>query len=145
MYKYAGSNEEVFRMLVRERTERGLGVARDAAAAADGPEQKVLAILITKLEVALRLWRDSPAHAQDLLANSADQDSAAVAAYTNGLAALLQDALGGMTTPGAARQAAAVLLTFTRGLEDDLRDPEAARGELIAGIRMITRGALAAA
>lgn len=50
-----------------------------------------------------------------------------------------------MTAPGAAQQAATVLLTFTRGLEDDLRDPDAARGELIAGIRMITRGALSAA
>jgi hypothetical protein len=49
------------------------------------------------------------------------------------------------TAPGAARQAATVLLTFTRSLEDDLRDPDAARGELIAGVRMITRGALAAA
>lgn len=145
VYKYAGSKEEVFRKLVRERTERSLGAARDAAAAADGPEEKVLAVLSTKLEVALRLWRDSPAHAQGLLADSADEDPGAVAAYTDGLAALLQEALSGMTAPGAARQAATVLLTFTRGLEDDLRDPDAARAELIAGIQMITRGALAAA
>ncbi|MGW2108566.1 hypothetical protein [Streptomyces sp. NPDC001948] len=45
--------------------------------------------------------------------------------------------------PDTARQAAAVLLTFTRGLEDDLRDADAVRGELAAGVQMITRGALA--
>ncbi len=145
VYKYAGSKEEAFRTLVRLGTERGLRAARDAAAAANEPEEKVLAVLSAKLEVALRLWRDSPAHAQGLLADSADQNPGAVAGYTDGLAALLQDALGGLTAPGAALQAAAVLLTFTRGLEDDLHDPDAARGELIAGIRMISRGALAAA
>lgn len=144
VYKYAGSKEEVFRALVRVRLERNLGTARDAATAADGPEDKVRAILTTKLEMALRLWRDSPAHAQGLLADAADQDPGAVAGYIDGMAALLRDALDG-TTPGAAPQAAAVLLTFTRGLEDDLRDPDAARGELNAGITMITRGALAAA
>ncbi|WDO06280.1 hypothetical protein ME763_11675 [Streptomyces murinus] len=57
------------------------------------------------------------------------------------LAWLLTDALA-EAVPGTARQAAEVLLTFTRGLEDDPRDAEAARRDLGTGVQMITRGAL---
>ncbi|MYV42347.1 hypothetical protein GT030_26635 [Streptomyces sp. SID1328] len=44
--------------------------------------------------------------------------------------------------PDTAEQATSVLLTFTRGLEGDLRDVEAARRDIRAGARMINRWAL---
>jgi hypothetical protein len=65
-----------------------------------------------------------------------------VTAYMDELAELLTAALAEVV-PDGARQAAAVLLTFVRGLEDDLRDVDAVRRELRAGVEMITRGALA--
>ncbi|MFJ9696322.1 TetR/AcrR family transcriptional regulator [Kitasatospora sp. NPDC101183] len=142
VYKYAGSKEEALVKIVRTGLEQAAEAARAAEAAAPTPEEKVLAVLTVKLDVAVRLWQDSPAHAQELLTVSTAQAPELVDAYMNVLAGLLTSALSG-DAPDAARQAAAVLLTFTRGLEDDLRDPDAVRRELRAGVRMITLGALA--
>ncbi|MFB7914755.1 hypothetical protein [Streptomyces sp. NPDC056061] len=49
------------------------------------------------------------------------------------------------TTSDDARQAATVRLSFTGGLEDDLRDADAdaVRRELATGMQMVTRGAFA--
>ncbi|MER8045478.1 hypothetical protein [Streptomyces sp. NPDC094032] len=141
VYKYVGSKEEAIVKVVRSLLERAAADAVAAAEAAGAPEEKVLAVLTVKLEVALRLWRDSPAHAQELLSAATAQAPDLVTTYTDGLAVLLTSALAELA-PDSARQAAAVLLTFTRGLEDDLRDPDAVRAELAAGVPMITRGAL---
>ncbi|MFB7918405.1 TetR/AcrR family transcriptional regulator [Streptomyces sp. NPDC056061] len=141
VYKYAGSKEEAAVTIVRSTLERAGAAARAAAAAAGTPEEKVLAVLTVKLEVAIRLWHDSPLHAQELLSAASAQAPGLVTAYTDGLAELLASALS-TTVPDGARQAATVLLTFVRGLEDDLRDADAVRRELRAGAEMITRGAL---
>lgn len=142
VYKYVGSKEEAIVKVVQSLLDRAGVAARAAAEAAATPEEKVLAVLTVKLEVAIRLWQDSPAHAQELLTAATAQAPGLVTAYTDGLAALLAAALAEVV-PDTARQAAAVLLTFTRGLEDDLRDTDAVREELAAGVQMITRGALA--
>ncbi|MEU3710794.1 TetR/AcrR family transcriptional regulator [Streptomyces catenulae] len=141
VYKYVGSKEEAIVKVVRAALEQAAAGAREAAAAAGTPEEKVLGVLTAKLEVAIRLWHDSPAHAQELLTAATAQAPDLVTDYTDGLAELLAAALAEVV-PDAARQAAAVLLTFTRGLEDDLRDPDAVRRELRTGVRLITRGAL---
>ncbi|MGW4562737.1 TetR/AcrR family transcriptional regulator [Streptomyces sp. NPDC004561] len=142
VYKYDGSKEEAVAKVVRTRLEQAGAAAREAAAAADTPEEKVLAVLAVKLEVAVRLRHDSPAHAQELLSAASAQAPELVTTYTDGLAVLLTSALAGVVLD-TARRAAAVLLTFTRGLEADLRDVEAVRRELRAGVRMITQGVMA--
>ncbi|MET8979432.1 helix-turn-helix domain-containing protein [Streptomyces sp. NPDC004539] len=141
VYKYAGTKDEAFAKVVRVRLEQAATAAGEAADAARSPEAKVLGVLTVKLEVAIRLWDDSPAHAYELLAAASAHTPDLVAAYTDHLARLLASALD-EAAPDAARQAADVLLTFTRGLEDDLRDTEAARLGLRTGVRMITSGAL---
>ncbi|MBZ9644786.1 hypothetical protein [Streptomyces sp. PSKA30] len=98
-------------------------------------------MLTVKLEVAIKLWRDSPAHAYELLAAASAHTPDLVTDYTDHLARLVTAALA-EAVPDTAQQAADVLLTFTRGLEDDLRDVEAARRDLRTGVQMITRGAL---
>lgn len=143
VYKYAGSKEEALVASVRALLDRALASARDAAGRAGTPGERVLAVLEVKLGVAVRLWRDSPAYAAELLSAAGAEAPDLISGYTGNLALLLEAALAG-TIPDTAGQAAAVLLTFTRGLEDDLRDPEAARRELASGTRMITRGALSA-
>ncbi|MFJ5924860.1 TetR/AcrR family transcriptional regulator [Kitasatospora sp. NPDC092948] len=142
VYKYVGSKEEAIVKVVGSLLERAAAASDTAARAADTAEEKVLAVLTVKLEVAIRLWRDSPAHAQELLSAATAQAPDLVTDYTDHLAGLLASALAQAAGDGA-RRAAAVLLTFTRGLEDDLRDADAVREELAAGVRMITRGALA--
>ncbi|MFJ9867747.1 TetR/AcrR family transcriptional regulator [Streptomyces sp. NPDC101165] len=141
VYKYVGTKDEAIVKVVQSLFEQALAAAQAAAATPGTPAEKTLAVLTVKLEVAVRLWHDSPAHARELLSAATSQAPELVTAYTDGLAGLLTSALA-ETIPDTARQAAAVLLTFTRGLEDDLRDIEAARLELEAGVRMITRGAL---
>lgn len=141
VYKYAGSKEEAVFQVVQSLLDQALTGARDAAAEAATPQEQVLAVLTVKLEVAIRLWNDSPAHAQELLSAASAQAPGLITGYTDSLADLLTSALAEVD-PDTAQQAAAVLLTFTRGLEDDLHDAAAARRELAAGTHMITRGAL---
>lgn len=141
VYKYAGTKDEAFARVVQSRLEQALAAAQAAAAAAGTPGEKVLAVLMVKLEVAIRLWHDSPAHAQELLSAASAREPELVTAYTDGLTGLLTSALAEVM-PETAQQATAVLLTFTRGLEDDLRDTAAARRELTAGAHMIICGAL---
>lgn len=141
VYKYAGTKDEVFAKVIRAGLEEASAAAERAAAAAGTPEEKVLGVLMVKLEVAIRLWSDSPSHAYELLAAASAHTPELVTAYMDHLAELVTAALADVV-PDTAEQAAGVLLTFTRGLEDDLRDVEAARRNLAAGVQMITRGAL---
>jgi TetR/AcrR family transcriptional regulator len=141
VYKYVGTKDEAIVKVVKARLEQALAAAQAAATAAGSPEDQVLAVLTVKLEVAIRLWHDSPAHAQELLSAASAQAPELVTEYTDSLARLLAAALAEVI-PDTAQSAAAVLLTFTRGLEDDLHDDAAARRELAAGTQMITRGAL---
>lgn len=141
VYKYAGTKDEAFAKVIQAKLERASATAREAAAAAGTPEEKVLGVLAVKLEDAIRLWRDSPAHAYELLSAASAHTPELVTAYMNTLSELVTSALADVV-PETAQQTAGVLLTFTRGLEDDLRDIEAARRELKTGVQMITRGAL---
>ncbi|MEV5987695.1 helix-turn-helix domain-containing protein [Streptomyces sp. NPDC052051] len=143
VYKYIGSKEEAIVEVVQSRLDRAGAAARAAAEGAGTPEEKVLAVLMAKLEVAIELWHDSPAHARELLSAATAQAPGLVTDYTERLAELLAAALADVAPADTAQQAAAVLLTFTRGLEEDLRDVDAVRRELRAGAQMITRGALA--
>ncbi|MEV7394235.1 MULTISPECIES: helix-turn-helix domain-containing protein [unclassified Streptomyces] len=141
VYKYAGTKDDVFAKVVQTRLEEASRAAEQAAAAVGTPEEKVLGVLTVKLEVAIRLWSDSPAHAYELLSAATAHTPELVTSYMDHLAELVTSALAAVI-PDTAQQAAGVLLTFTRGLEDDLRDTEAARRDLKAGVQMITRGAL---
>ncbi|MFE7616530.1 TetR/AcrR family transcriptional regulator [Streptomyces sp. NPDC057496] len=141
VYKYVGSKEEAIVKVVQSLLEKASTASRAAAKTAGTPEETVLAVLTVKLEVAIRLWQDSPSHAHELLLAATAQAPDLITTYTDGLAELLTAALV-QAVPDTARQAAAVLLTFTRGLEGDLRDADAVRDELAAGVQMITRGAL---
>ncbi|MET7784185.1 helix-turn-helix domain-containing protein [Streptomyces sp. NPDC005388] len=141
VYKYAGTKDAAFAKVVQAKLERASAAAEAAAHAAATPEEKVLGVLTVKLEVAIRLWSDSPLHAYELLSAASVHTPELITAYTDHLAELVTAALA-TVVPQTAPQAAAVLLTFTRGLEDDLRDAETARRDLRTGVQMITHGAL---
>lgn len=144
IYKYLGSTEQAFRQLIETRLEAALAAAVAGADAAMTPELKVLAILAAKLDLAIALWADAPFRAFELLSTAGTETPELIAGYTDRLAELLITALQ-PALPTGVRQVADVLLTFTRGLEDALTDPDASRAELEAGVRYITRGAIAAA
>ncbi len=144
VYKYLGSTQEAFVRLVQSRLELALAAADEAAEAADDVDEKVLAVLQVKLELAITLWADAPFRAFELLATATAETPELVDAYQYGLSDLLTAALKPVA-PGGAREIAEVLLIFTRGLEDDLTAPDTARAQLAAGVRLITSGALSGA
>lgn len=141
VYKYLGTKDEAFVKVVQSRLERALAAAQEVAYAPGTPVDKVLGVLAVKLEVAIQLWRDSPGYAYELLSATSVQTPELISTYVKGLTNLVTSALAEVV-PATAREVAGVLLTFTRGLEDDLRDVEAARQQLKAGVHLITLGAL---
>lgn len=144
VYKYLGSTTEAFARLTQSRLEMALAAAGEAADAAVCVDEKLLVILQAKLELAITLWTDAPFRAYELLAIANVETPELIDAYLRGLSDLLTAALEPAVSTGA-REIAEVLLIFTRGLEDDLTDPHAARAQLTAGVRLITRGALSGA
>lgn len=144
IYKYLGSTKQAFRRLIEIRLQTALANAAAAAAAAATPESKVLEILTAKLELAIVLWADAPFRAFELLSTAGTETPELVAGYVDRLREMLIAALQ-PAVPGGAREVADVLLTFTRGLEDELTNPDVTRAELAAGVRYITRGAIGAA
>lgn len=144
IYKYLGSTKQAFRRLIEIRLETALASAATAAEAVATPELKVLAILGAKLDLAITLWADAPFRAFELLSTAGTETPELLAGYMDGLRELLIAALQPAVSDGA-REVADVLLTFTRGLEDELTDPDVTRAELAAGVRYITRGAIGAA
>lgn len=144
VYKYLGNTREAFVQLVRSRLELTLDAAGRAAETAADVDHKVLGILQVKLELAITLWADAPFRAYELLATATTETPELVDDYQRGLSDLLTAALE-RAVPTEAREIAEVLLIFTRGLEDDLTNPDTARAQLTAGVHLITRGALASA
>lgn len=144
VYKYIGSTTQAFALLIESRLELALAAAREAAETGAGIDAIVLAILEAKLELAISLWADAPFRAYELLATATVQTPQLIESYWQALSDLLTATLE-PAVPTGARAIADVLLTFTRGLEDDLTNPDAARAQLAAGVELITRGALAGA
>jgi hypothetical protein len=78
------------------------------------------------LELVLKLFKDSPHHAAELVGRGA--------AYEAQLRGLVAEVLDGSA------ERAELLLAFMRGLERDLSDPDTARARLREGIRIFTAG-----
>jgi len=137
VYRYLGSTREAFAQLIEARLQQTLASADQAATAATNVEERVLAILGAKLELAITLWADAPHRAYELLATANVETPELVDAYQRALADRLIAVLSPAKRAGES-EIADVLLIFTRGLEDDLADPAAARAQLAAGVRLIT-------
>ena len=89
VYKYGGTKDEAFAKVVEGLLAEASAAAGRAASAGDTPGEKALGVLSVKLEVAIRLWRDSPAHAYELLADALARTPELVSAYMDHLTRLL--------------------------------------------------------
>ncbi|HEU0127662.1 MAG TPA: helix-turn-helix domain-containing protein [Pseudonocardiaceae bacterium] len=67
VYQYVRNKEDAFRRLARRLLEEALASARVAVESPGGLTERLTAALETKLDLTLGLWRDSPAHAAELL------------------------------------------------------------------------------
>lgn len=136
VYQYVANKQDVFRRLVQRLLGEALAAAR-AAAAADAPvEQRLHRVLETKLELTLRLFRDSP-HAAEMLDESVKMTGDLVVTYTRDFVDLVAELLSG-ATDDEPREVAEIIVALVRGLEADLTDPELPRRRLRRAVALLT-------
>jgi AcrR family transcriptional regulator len=139
-YQYIRNTEHAFRSLTARLLDSTLAAARAAADSQDGLAERFTAVLAAKLELTLGLWRDSPAHAAELLGADARISEDLVGSYNTAMRDLLADIAGSVVPRDEALEVADVLLALTRGVEADLADPEAPARRLRRGVTLLTAG-----
>jgi AcrR family transcriptional regulator len=140
LYQYFRSKEDVFRALVEHLLADALAASEAAAAAAGAPEDRLAGILLAKLELVMRIWRDSRAHAAELLGVETRLAPEALARYDETMLALLTRTLQEAYPRADARDAAEMLLAFTRGLEAGIAAPDALPDRLRRGVAIFAAG-----
>ncbi|NUT70786.1 TetR/AcrR family transcriptional regulator [Pseudarthrobacter sp. C4D7] len=140
LYQYFRSKEEVFRSLVERLLADALSASERAAETEGPPERRLEGILAAKLGLVMQIWRDSPAHAGELLGVDARLGAEVLGRYDEAMLQLLTRTIHGAYPAADAREAAEILLAFTRGLEAGVSDPAALPGRLRRGVTIFVTG-----
>ena len=140
LYQYFRSKEEVFRALVERLLANALAASERAAKSEQQPTGRLAGILLAKLELVMRIWRDSPAHAAELLAVETRLAPEALGRYDEAMLALLTRTIHDAYPDADARDAAEMLFAFTRGLEAGVADPDALPDRLRRGVAIFAAG-----
>lgn len=140
VYQYVRNKEDAFRRLAQRLLDHALTAARDAVRTDAPLTDRLTAALEAKLAMAQALWRDSPAHAAELLGEDARLSADLISAYDSAMRDLLTDTTGDTVPRRDAAEFAEVLLAFTRGLEADMSDPEAPVRRLRHGVALLVTG-----
>jgi len=146
VYQYVRNKDDAFRRLALRLFDGALARAT-AAATVDGPlAERLHAILATKLELTLQLWRDSP-HATELLDAGARLSGDLVERFTQAMHELATAAVAAAAERGEvaldgqnAAELADIALALTRGLEADPTDPDLPRHRLRRGVELLVAG-----
>ncbi|MFD4543805.1 TetR/AcrR family transcriptional regulator [Streptomyces bauhiniae] len=144
VYQYVRNKEDVFRRLVQHLLDDALAASRAAAADRTELPARLAGALESKLDMVAGVWRDSPAHAAELLAVDARLTADLLAAYDEAMTGLLADIVSREHPRADSGEIAQLLLALTRGLEADLTDPETPRRRLHLGVTLIVTGLQAA-
>lgn len=140
VYQYVRNKEDAFRRLATRLLDGALAGAREAITSDGDLRTRLGAALEVKLGLAQRLWRDSPAHAAELLGEDSRLSAEQIAVYDTAMRDLLSTAVAADHPGVDATGVAEVLLAFTRGLEADLCDPEAPVRRLRHGVALLVAG-----
>jgi AcrR family transcriptional regulator len=140
VYQHVRNKEDAFRRLVARLLDGALDRARAAAAAQQSLVNRLTGVLTTKLDLTLMVWRDSPAHAAELLGDNARLSADLLDAYDTGMRNVLTDTVSTSRPDVDAREFAELLLAFTRGLEANLSDPDAPARRLRQGVALLVAG-----
>lgn len=140
VYQYVQNKEDAFRRLAGRLLDKALGDARAAITSASGLGDQLAAGLETKLGMVGTLWRDSPAHAAELLGDEARLSAELISAYNTAMRELLAEQVSAARPAVDAVEFTEVLLAFTRGVEADLSDPDAAARLLRHGVALLVAG-----
>lgn len=140
VYQHVRNKEDAFHQLVAAMLTSTVQEAGAAATSVDALEDKLSAVLLTKLALVQRVWRDAPAHAAELLAVDARMSADLLADYDREMLALLRGLAADRLGPALADELSHLLLALTRGLEADL--PTAA-ARVRVGVDLLVAGATA--
>jgi TetR/AcrR family transcriptional regulator len=146
VYQYVRNKDDAFRRLATRLFDGALAQAR-AAAAGEGPlPERLHHVLAAKLELTLKLWRDTP-HAPELLDAGTRLSGDLVDEFTTAVRELLTTAIakahaaGDIDLTGTdAAEIANIVLALTYGVENDLTDPQRVRRHLRLGIELLVAG-----
>jgi AcrR family transcriptional regulator len=146
VYQYVKNKDDVFLRLANRLFGAALAQAT-AAATSDQPlATRLRLVLGAKLELTLRLVRESP-HAAELLDESTRLPGAAVEEFTGQVRELLTDAIAGAADAGEisladakATEVAGIIMALMHGLELDVDDPENLRRRLALGVDLLIAG-----
>ncbi len=149
VYQHVRNKEDAFRRLAERLFDAALARARVDVDTGTDLTERLTAVLTAKLDLVLRLWRDSP-HAAELLGDNARPSADLEAAYSAAMCDLLADTIAADLAaadisaadgPGAtALELAEILLALTRGLEADLSDPDVTLRRLRHAVALIVAG-----
>ncbi|WP_322778252.1 TetR/AcrR family transcriptional regulator [Frankia sp. Cas4] len=149
VYQHVRNKEDAFRRLAERLFDAALARARVDVDTGTDLTERLTAVLTAKLDLVLRLWRDSP-HAAELLGDNARPSADLEAAYSAAMRDLLADTIAADTIaadlaaadgPGVkALELAEILLALTRGLEADLSDPDVTLRRLRHAVALIVAG-----
>jgi TetR/AcrR family transcriptional regulator len=140
VYQYVRNKEDAFQRLVRRLLDEALRASRTAMEREDGLAGRLTAALEAKLDLVMTVWRDSPAHAAELLSIDARMTADLIAGYDDAMHDLLADALRQARPHTDAKAIAQLLLALTRGLEADLSTPKTPVRRLRQGVALIVAG-----
>ncbi|MFJ8196696.1 TetR/AcrR family transcriptional regulator [Streptomyces sp. NPDC096152] len=140
VYQYVRNKEDAFRRLAARLLADALAGAHGAVDAGGDLCTRLTAVLEAKLGLAVRLWRDSPAHAAELLGADTRISAEQVEAYNTAMRDLVAAAVAADHPDTDATEVAELLLAFTRGLEADLSDPDVPARRLRHGVALIVAG-----
>ncbi|HEV2782570.1 MAG TPA: TetR/AcrR family transcriptional regulator [Actinophytocola sp.] len=144
VYQYVRNKDDAFRRLATRLFDEVLDKAR-AAAESDAPlAERLYNVVAAKLDLAVKLWRDTP-HAAELLDAGArlsgDLADTLSTAIRELVATTIAKAEGELDLAGTdPAEIADVVLALTYGLESDLTDPRRTRRRLRLGITLLLAG-----
>ena len=143
VYQYVRNKQDAFRRLAARLLDAALAEARSAATTQGDVTQRLTGVLEAKLRLVDKVWRDSPAHADELLGAESRQSADLVESYDAAMCALLTSIVTA-DRPGLedvdASELAGLLLAFTRGLEADMADPQVPVRRLRRGVALFVAG-----
>ncbi len=140
VYQHVRNKEDAFRRLVQRLLGDALAASQQAARGEGDLAPRLSAALEAKLALLIRIWRDSPAHAAELLGVDTRSTADLLADYDDGMRTLLAGAITA-SRPGAdADEVAHLLLALTRGLEAGLSSPDTLVRRLRRGVALVVAG-----
>ncbi|MFF7636483.1 TetR/AcrR family transcriptional regulator [Kitasatospora sp. NPDC008050] len=139
VYQYVRNKEDAFRRLAERMLRETLEQIRAALATPGPPAERLIAALSHKIELVLRVWRESP-HAEELLGESATLTAELLTDFHTALHTELTTTIGAELPDTDAGEFAELLLALAHGLEVSSADPEIPLRRLRQGVSLLVAG-----